>query len=208
MFSFIWLAAMVSPAEMAASSDAALRAEAKAQICGSGALAPVPSFGQAASRLPRDTPVAQETAKPAVANALWIAHPAPPTESADTPHRSNADDLWRASDGLFYINAVINGETVRLLVDTGASMIVLTPEDAQRVGAMPTPSAYTVDADTAGGGSKMARVTLAQMTVGRTAASAVPAVVASDRLGVSLLGQNWLSRIGSVTIEGDRMTLR
>ena len=54
----------------------------------------------------------------------------------------------------------------------------------------------------------MARIKLANMQVGQTSASGVSAVVASQPIGVSLLGQNWLSRLGSVTIEGDRMTLR
>ena len=49
---------------------------------------------------------------------------------------------------------------------------------------------------------------VANMQVGQTSASGVSAVVASQPIGVSLLGQNWLSRLGSVTIEGDRMTLR
>jgi aspartyl protease family protein len=137
--------------------------------------------------------------------------PAARAQGASTPDIGlvqGGHDIWRAADGLFYIDAVINGAQVRLLVDTGASMIVLTQEDARRVGAAPADTAYTIAADTAGGGSRMAPITLAQMRVGQTDASAVPAVVASGGLGVSLLGQNWLSHIGSLTIEGDRMILR
>ena len=116
--------------------------------------------------------------------------------------------LWRADDGLFYVDAMINGASVRLVVDTGASMIVLTAADAKRVGISPDSADFTQTADTAAGKSSMAHVTLAQMRVGQTAAASVPAVVAREGLGTSLLGQNWLSRVGSVTIEGDRMILR
>lgn len=114
-------------------------------------------------------------------------------------------NLWRADDGLFYVDAEINGAPVRFLVDTGASMIVLTADDARRVGAAPVD--YSLSADTAAGKSKMAKVTLANMRVGATSAEAVPAAVAQQELGVSLLGQNWLSHLASVTIEGDRMIL-
>jgi aspartyl protease family protein len=119
---------------------------------------------------------------------------------AGAPH-----SLWRSDDGLFYVDAEINGASVHFLVDTGASMIVLTADDARRVGAAPTD--YSLSADTAAGKSKMAKVTLANMRVGATSAEAVPAAVAQQELGVSLLGQNWLSHLASVTIEGDRMTL-
>jgi clan AA aspartic protease (TIGR02281 family) len=128
-----------------------------------------------------------------------------------TPARSEVthpkQDIWRADDGLFYVDAEINGAQIRLLVDTGASMIVLTPADARRVGAAPEAANYTLGAETAAGKSKMAKVTLANMKVGATAAESVPAAVGQEGLGVSLLGQNWLSHLGSVTIEGDRMIL-
>jgi aspartyl protease family protein len=123
-----------------------------------------------------------------------------PATAPSMPH-----SLWRSDDGLFYVDAEINGASVHFLVDTGASMIVLTAEDARRVGA--APSDYSLSADTAAGKSKMAKVTLANMRVGATSAEAVPAAVAQKELGVSLLGQNWLSHLASVTIEGDRMIL-
>jgi aspartyl protease family protein len=116
--------------------------------------------------------------------------------------------LWRADDGLFYVDARINGAMVKLIVDTGASMTVLSPDDARRAGVDPSAAAFSDTAQTAAGSSPMARVTLASMQVGETSASSVSAVVASQQLAFSLLGQNWLSRLGSVTIEGDRMTLR
>ena len=130
------------------------------------------------------------------------------TPRADFAMDGQAATLWRADDGLFYVDATINGANVRLIVDTGASMTVLSPDDARRVGAAFSGAAFDQEAQTAAGASRMARVTLSYMRVGTTSASLVSAVVASQPLAYSLLGQNWLSRIGSVTIEGDRMTMR
>lgn len=117
-------------------------------------------------------------------------------------------EIWRADDGLFYVDGSVNGHPVRFLIDTGASMIVLTAEDAARAGLATDRSAPLLDAETAGGRSVMAKVTLDSMAVGATQATAVPAAVAASGLRVSLLGQNWLSHLASVTIEGDRMLLR
>lgn len=119
-----------------------------------------------------------------------------------------ADTLWREDDGLFYVTARINGEVIRLIVDTGASYTVLSPEDARRVGIDPRAISFSERADTASGATPMARVVLANLEIGQNVASGVPAMVASGPLRTSLLGQNVLSRLESVTIEGDRMTLR
>lgn len=138
-----------------------------------------------------------------VSRIYLLPEPRPAFES-----RSSAQELWRAEDGLFYVDAEVNGQPVHFLVDTGASIIVLTAEDARRVGAVPDEAAFQHIADTAGGKSAMAKIKLGQMTVGQTTATSVNAAVAREGLGVSLLGQNWLSYLASVTIEGDRMTLK
>lgn len=97
---------------------------------------------------------------------------------------------------------------VRLIVDTGASFTVLSVEDARRVGVNTQEILYSVSADTVGGATPMARVVLANLEIGQNVAAGVPAMVSSSPLRTSLLGQNVLSRLESVTIEGDRMTLR
>jgi aspartyl protease family protein len=142
--------------------------------------------------------------------ALWlIDRPTPPTTSSAPPRlereRAAPLEIWRDDDGLFYVDGRVNGQTVRFLVDTGASMIVLTAADAARVGA--GANATVLQADTASGKAAMAGVTLAAMQVGPIGAAEVPAAVAREGLQVSLLGQNWLSHLNSVTIEGDRMLL-
>lgn len=146
------------------------------------------------------------------APGLWIAATSP-TDGHATGASPRIDpsaplDLWRAADGLFYVEGAINGAPVRFVVDTGASMIVLTASDARRAQVAIDQGAPNVEAQTAGGKRVLTRVTLASMQVGPTGVRTAPAVVADDALGVSLLGQSWLAQLASVTIEGDRMRLR
>lgn len=111
----------------------------------------------------------------------------------------------RSADGLFYVTATVNGAPVRFLVDTGATMVVLRPEDAQRAGIALEDDHYTASAETANGRTAMARVTLNELVVGDKRTRGIDAAVVSGDLPVSLLGQNWLSRLDSLTIAGDRL---
>jgi aspartyl protease family protein len=117
-------------------------------------------------------------------------------------------ELRRAPDGLFYVNARVNGAAILFLVDTGASVVVLTKADAARAGISPNEEDFSAPTQTANGGATMARVTLAHMEVGAAANTSISAAVASEGLGISLLGQSWLSRLQSVMIAGDRMVMR
>ena len=116
--------------------------------------------------------------------------------------------LRRAPDGLFYVTGTINGAPVRFLVDTGSTSTVLTREDARRGGVLPTAEAFAARADTANGSARIAWVLIGELHVGGIRARDVAAAVAAEGLGVSLLGQNWLSQLGSLTISGDRMEFR
>lgn len=124
---------------------------------------------------------------------------AEPTESAA---------LHRAPDGLFYVTGLVNGVPVRFLVDTGASTIVLTQEDAARAHLTPDADGYRERAETVGGDTAMAWVVIPDLHVGSVHARALPAAVVRSGLGVSLLGQNWLSQLASLTIAGDRLEFR
>lgn len=116
--------------------------------------------------------------------------------------------VQRAADGLFYIEARVNGAPIRFLIDTGATIIVLTKSDAARAGVLPHAAAFNALASTAGGDTTMARVQLNRVAVAGSLDFDVPAAVAGDGLGVSLLGASWLTQIASLTIAGDRMVLQ
>ena len=117
-----------------------------------------------------------------------------------------ATTLRRAPDGHFYAEAQVNGARLRLLVDTGASGLVLTRTDAQRAGI--AAGDFTAIGHGAGGSVRLMPTTLGRVAIGALSADNVPAMVAEDRLPVSLMGQTFLSRIGTVTIRGDQMVLR
>lgn len=116
----------------------------------------------------------------------------------------------RAADGMFYVDAMVNHRKVRFLVDTGATHIVLSPRDAKRVAARPDHRRRAARLRTAGGSAPMQWALLNHVGIGGRTEESVRAVVAGDQAAVpvSLMGQNMLSRLSSLTIEGDRLTLR
>ena len=114
--------------------------------------------------------------------------------------------LPRESDGHFYIDAKVNGAPVRFLVDTGATMIALSVQDAQNAAVPVEPGNFRVIARGASGDVMGARVQLGQMTLGGHTVTSVDAIVI-DGGQQSLLGQTFLARFDSVEIHGDEMFL-
>lgn len=111
-----------------------------------------------------------------------------------------------APDGHYYVTALVNGEKLRFVVDTGASDIVLTADDARRLGFDPDTLAFAGRAQTANGMVRTAPVTLDEVTLAGFRDTRVPAVVNAGDLDTSLLGMRYLSRY-RITLAGDRMTL-
>lgn len=120
---------------------------------------------------------------------------------------SEAIILDREADGHFYADASINGQTIRMLVDTGATAIALSREDARRAGIGISIGMPMVVGQGAGGDVHGELVTLDRVSLGGAAAEEMTAVVL-DGGEMSLLGQSFLSKFDSVEIKGDRMVLR
>ena len=108
--------------------------------------------------------------------------------------------------GHVVVDAVVNGAEIRLLVDTGASLVTLTPADARAAGIDPEELAYTHRAATANGPVRMAPVTLREVRIGRLTVADVPAAVI-ENLGTSLLGQSFLGRLKSYEMRDGKLTL-
>jgi aspartyl protease family protein len=121
------------------------------------------------------------------------------------PEAPGSDHVARARDGLFYVSAKVNGQPVRFLVDTGATVVVLSDADARAVGAMPASGGYNARMSTAGGSRPMAWTKLGHVQIAGQDVRGVTAAVVSGGPGVSLLGQNLLSKLGGLHIEGDRL---
>ena len=115
--------------------------------------------------------------------------------------------LPRAADGHFYADVTIDGSTARMLVDTGATTIALTDEDAAAFGVYWDETAIEPVARGASGLVYGVPVTLATVGLGELEAQHVEAVVVPDGLDISLLGQSFLSRIGKVEMNQERMIL-
>jgi aspartyl protease family protein len=117
--------------------------------------------------------------------------------------------LFRRADGHFAADMTVNGVAVTMLVDTGASALTLSDEDARRVGLPVNRLAYSVRIQTANGISAAAPATLDRVALGPIALSRVRALVAQPgRLNESLLGIGFLSRLESYEVRGNRMILR
>jgi len=113
----------------------------------------------------------------------------------------------RAPDGLFYVTGRVNGVKVRFLLDTGATMVVLTPGDAARVGTARNATSRHAVMQTAAGPATIDRVTLDQVAIAGHTVTDVDAAVVRRGLKVSLLGQDLLSQLGPVTISGNQLEL-
>ena len=112
----------------------------------------------------------------------------------------------KGADGHFWADAQVNGQPVHFLVDTGATAVALTPEDAERLGFKAADLKYGYSVTTAGGASHAAAVTLTSVSVNGARLENVQALVVSDGLDVSLLGMSYLGRL--TRFEATRDTLR
>jgi len=115
--------------------------------------------------------------------------------------------LERAEDGHFYVHGEVDGQLARFLVDTGATSVALTVEDAARLGVDFSPANFTVVGMGASGPVRGQEVTLGKIVVEGREAHEVQGVVL-EGLEISLLGQSFLSRIGSIEMASDYMVLR
>lgn len=101
----------------------------------------------------------------------------------------------KAADGHFWAEARVNTTTVRFLVDTGASVVALTPEDAHRLGINLNSLVYDQDVTTAMGKTKAARVMIQSVGIGQNRMANVEALVIREGLSTSLLGMSYLGRL-------------
>ena len=116
--------------------------------------------------------------------------------------------LKRAENGHYYARAQVNGTEIRFLVDSGATMVALTKEDAARAGIHVRDGDFTGVAETASGMIPLKPVVLDRVSIGPLAATRVRAAVMGGEGGISLLGQSFLTRIGKVEIADGEMRLR
>jgi aspartyl protease family protein len=129
-----------------------------------------------------------------------------PAEGQQTDPQSIVFPL--SQDGHFHVNANVDGHDITFLVDTGASDIVLTPDDARAIGLDPDNLNYTNPAMTANGTVMGAPVQINRLQVGPIEVMEIPATVNRAPMPVSLLGMEFLRRLRSWSVEDGRLTLK
>lgn len=147
--------------------------------------------------------VTSQGASPALPYPPVVDQPAPtslPVMAGAGGHRKLT--IQRSTDGLFYVEAMVNGASVHFVVDSGSSVVVLSAGDAARsaVG-----GSEPMSVDTAGGASPMRRARIKQVMLAGNLLSNVDAAIVDRDLKVSLLGQSALSKLSSVTFKGDQL---
>lgn len=131
-----------------------------------------------------------------------------PSDSGDAPVTWAEEVAFeRERDGHFYADVVVDGVSSRMLVDTGASVIALTGEDAMAMGLHWDENDVMPVAQGANGAVHGVHTQLRHVRVGSFEANDVRAMIIPEGLGISLLGQSFLSTIDQVQIADDRMML-
>lgn len=117
--------------------------------------------------------------------------------------------ISRGINHQFFIDAQVDGTSVDMLVDTGASHITLSYGDARRVGIDTQNLSFTTPVSTANGMGFVARVRLQDMQIGDWDLNDVPAFVAQEEmLSTSLLGMSALNTFASWRVEGNQLILK
>lgn len=116
--------------------------------------------------------------------------------------------IRRSGDGHFRLTAKVDGKSVRFLVDTGASLVALSPADARAIGFDTERLRYGLRIQTANGTAWSAGVSLGEISVGPIRARNVQAAISQSGLSESLLGLAFLNRLSGYEVRGDTMILK
>jgi clan AA aspartic protease (TIGR02281 family) len=118
-------------------------------------------------------------------------------------------EIARGNGGEFSLHAKINGVSTPMVIDTGATWVVLTYETAKAAGLPLELLDYNVDIETANGHTRAARLTLDRLAIGKLTERSVPAlVVPRGQMKTNLLGMSFLDRLESWEVRADRLMLR
>ena len=152
---------------------------------------------------------------PSAETSQVAALPPPPPAVPESPKLYNFNASQEklipiARDGHFYVDAEIDGGRLkRMLIDTGATFVALSYEDAASLGVYPGPGDFKHEIRTANGKAYVALTTLGQVRLGDIVVENVQALVAEPgMLDVSLLGMSFLSRLSRVEASGNELVLR
>ncbi len=131
-----------------------------------------------------------------------------PVQPASRRHNGVVVEIKAGAQGHYFASAEVNGRPVDVMVDTGASMVALTHEDARKAGVFVRSADFTQSVQTANGVARFAPVTLEKVSIGNITVRNVTAAVAEPgRLRTTLLGMSFLSRLERVDMRPGLMVL-
>ena len=144
-----------------------------------------------------------------LAYGVWddVAGIATPRQSVVSGEAGVIIDVPRRRDGHYHLELEVNGAPVAFIVDTGASDLVLSRDDAARAGIDADGLRYLGEARTANGVVRTAQVRLAEVRLGDIVDRDVRAVVNAGDMPASLLGMSYLQSFGRIEIENDQLRL-
>ena len=132
-----------------------------------------------------------------------------PTWAAEILQLNAATALKAGQNGHFFVKAEINGRTVKVLVDTGASAVALSYEDAKTIGLRPGSLDYNIPVSTANGIAKAAGVSLDKVEIDGVRVSDVQGLVMPEgAMRGSLLGMSFLGKLKSFKVEDGVLYLK
>lgn len=115
----------------------------------------------------------------------------------------------RGTGGEFAVRAKVNGVNAPMVIDTGATSVVLTYETAKAAGLPLEILDFNVDLDTVGGRTRAAKLSLDSIAIGKLVERSVPAlVVPRGQMKTNLLGMSFLDRLESWEVRSDQLRLR
>lgn len=118
-------------------------------------------------------------------------------------------ELDAGGGGHYVTTALINNSSIRVLVDTGATSVALSYEDAQAAGLQPNTLKFDVPVNTANGTGYAARVKLRKVAIGNVRVNDVDGLVLQKgAIDGTLLGMSFLSRLRSFSVENGKLILK
>lgn len=151
---------------------------------------------------------------PAAPGRQAITAPAPedsaPVPMAAASHASfGVVELEQNRNAQYQTDIEIEGTSLHAMVDTGATFVTLTAEDARQINIDPPASAFNMQMQTANGTSRVARVRLRQIRINDIVVHDVDALVAQPgALGITLLGMSFLKRLDSFQVADGRFVMK
>ncbi len=172
-----------------------------------GSVVLIASTGASVAKTPFAEPhLAISTSRDSSAGRTLLAESQLPTIDRNVSAHDTASAT--RANGHFYFETEVNGVSVPMVFDTGASSVLLRAEDAQRAGINPSTLNYSINTTTANGPTAVAPVVIKVMKVGGITRTNVMAAVAKPgALTITLLGQTFMATLAGFSTEGDRLVL-